>query len=64
MVLDVDAVHNGMNEIAAGIGENMVLAAHDLLAGVIASDTVALGGLDTLAIDHGGIRTSLRPVGL
>ncbi len=52
-----------MNEVTAGVGEDMALATLDLLAGVIASWAAALGCLDALAVDHSGTRTGLAPLG-
>ena len=42
-------------------GEDVSLAALDLLAGVEAARTTRLGGFDRLAIDHPGRRAGLAP---
>ena len=47
---------DGMDEVAAGVGKDMALPPLDLLAGIIATNTAALGGLHTLAVDHTGAR--------
>ena len=46
---------------SAGVGEDVSLAALDLLAGVEAARTTRLGGFDRLAIDHPGRRARLAP---
>lgn len=46
---------------AESIGEDMPLAALDLLAGVKAPNAAALGGLDALAVDDAGARAGLTP---
>jgi hypothetical protein len=43
-----------MDQIALGVGQDMTLAAFDLLARIIAAGAAALGGLDALAVDHTG----------
>lgn len=53
-VLDIGRVDYGMDQIALGVGQDMPLAALDLLARIIAARTAALGGLDALAIDDAG----------
>ena len=47
---------DGMAEVAVGVGKDMALPPLDLLAGIIATNTAALGGLHTLAVDHTGAR--------
>src|SRR4249920_989960 len=46
---------------SAGVGEDVSLAAVDLLAGVEAARTTRLAGLDRLAIDHPGRGARLAP---
>ena len=53
-ILDIGGVDDGMDQIALGVGQDMALAAFDLLAGIIAARTTALGGLDALAVDDAG----------
>lgn len=43
-----------MDQITIGIGDEMVLAALDLLTRIIAPHTAAFRGLDALAVDHTG----------
>jgi hypothetical protein len=40
-----------MDQIALGVGQDMALAAFDLLACIITAGPAALGGLDALAVD-------------
>lgn len=57
-ILDVGGVDQGVNQIAFGIGQDMPLAALDLLARVIAPRPAAFRGFDALAVDH--VRTERR----
>jgi hypothetical protein len=43
------------------VGDNLALAAFDLLAGIIAARTAALGGLDRLAVDDPADGLGSRP---
>jgi hypothetical protein len=49
-VLDVGGMDQGMDQIALGVGEDMPLAALDLLACVVAARTAAFRGFDALSI--------------
>ncbi len=51
-VLDVRRVHGGRDQQPIGIGQDVALAALDLLAGIVAARPAGLGGLDRLAVDH------------
>ena len=51
-VLDVGGVDQDEHQKAAGVGEDMALAALDLLAGIITTNSAAFGGFNTLAVDH------------
>ena len=53
-VLDVGLVDHGSHQQAHGVGQDVALAALDLLAGVKPARPAALGGLDALAVDHAG----------
>jgi site-specific DNA recombinase len=55
-ILDVGCVHVGRDQQPVGIGQDMALAAFDLLAGVVAARPAGLGRPDRLAIDHPGRR--------
>ncbi len=53
-VLDIGAMDDQCDQKAQGVGDDMALAALDLLAGVKATDSAAFGGLDRLAVDRAG----------
>ena len=53
-VLDVGGVDQAVDQIALGVGQDMALAAHDLLARVIAPWPAGFRGLHALAVDHPG----------
>ena len=53
-ILDIGRVDQGVDEVALGVGQDMALAALDLLARIIATRAAALGGLDALAVDDAG----------
>ena len=53
-VLYIGSIDNDMDQIAIGIGDDMALAALDLLARIIAPYSAAFRGLDALAVDHTG----------
>lgn len=61
-VLDVGGVDQGMDEVALGIGEDVPLAALDLLACITTPRTAAFGGFDALAVDDTGAGRSLAPL--
>ena len=63
-VLDVGGVDQDEHQKAAGVGEDMALAALDLLAGIITTNSAAFGGFDTLAVDHPGAGVRLAPLDL
>ena len=50
-VLDVGSVDHGVDQIALSIGEDVALAALDLLARIIAPRSAAFRGFDALAVD-------------
>jgi hypothetical protein len=52
-------MHDRADQQARRVGQDVALAAFDLLAGVVASRTAGLGGLDRLAIDDPGGRARL-----
>ncbi len=58
-ILDVGVVDHGMNQIAIGVGQDVALAAFDLLARNATLRPAALGGFDTLAIDNPDARGDL-----
>jgi hypothetical protein len=62
-VLDIGAVDGRVEEIAAGIGEDVALASFDLLANVIAANDAAFGGFDALAVGDTGARAGLTTHG-
>jgi len=49
--LDIGGVNLHADQVALGVGDDMALAAFDLLARVEASRAAAFGGLDRLAVD-------------
>ncbi len=51
-VLNIGAVGDKANRQTERVGQNVALAAVDLLAGIEATDAAALGRLDALAVDH------------
>ncbi len=63
-VLDIGRVDDGMDQIVLGVGEDMALAALDLLARIIAARATALGGLDALAVNDAGAGRGLATLGL
>ena len=52
--LDIGGMDHGVNQIAFGVGQDVALAALDLVACIIAAMPAALGGLNALAVDHPG----------
>lgn len=60
-ILDIGAVDDEPDQEAERVGQDVPLAALDLLAGVEAADAAAFGGLDALAVDYAGARAGLRP---
>ena len=60
-ILDIRRMDDRADQQSAGVGEDVSLAALDLLAGVEAARTTRLGGFDRLAIDHPGRRARLAP---
>ena len=63
-VLDVGGVDLGGHQQAAGIGENVTLAALDLLTCVEALWAAAFRGFYALAVNDAGRRAGLAPFGL
>lgn len=53
-ILDVGAVHHQPYHQTERVGNDMALAALDLLAGIIAPCAAAFGGFDALAVDRPG----------
>jgi hypothetical protein len=60
-VLDVGGVDHGVDQIALGVGQDMALAALDLLARIIAARTAGFRGFDALAVDHPGTGRGFAP---
>lgn len=56
-VLNGGAVNDQSNHETIGVGDDMALASLNLLAGIIAANTTALGGFDALTIDDTVTRT-------
>ena len=46
---------------AGGVGDDVALAAFDLLGRIVAARPAAFGGLDRLAVDHPRRRARLAP---
>jgi hypothetical protein len=55
-VLNVGGMRDRVQHVALGIGEDMTLAALDLLARIIAARSAAFRGFHALAVDHTGCR--------
>lgn len=55
-ILDVGAVRHQPYHQTERVGDDMALAALDLLAGIIAPYAAAFGGFDALAVNHSGRR--------
>jgi len=53
-VLNIGGMHENEDEEAAGVGQDVPLAAFDLLARVVAARAAAFGGFDRLVVDHTG----------
>ena len=62
-VLDVGGVDQGVDQVALGVGQDMALAALDLLARIIAARTAGFRRFDTLAVNHPGTGRSLAAMG-
>jgi hypothetical protein len=58
-ILNACLMHDRADQQARRVGQDVALAAFDLLAGVVASRAAGLGGLDRLAIDDPGGRARL-----
>lgn len=63
-ILNVGGVDDHEQHIAQRVGEDMALAALDLLARVVASRPAAFLGFHALAVDHAGARARLAPLHL
>ncbi len=63
-ILDVGGVHPQPDQVPVGVGDDVALAAFDLLAGVVAPGAAAFRGFHRLAVDHAGRRAGLptRPL--
>jgi hypothetical protein len=51
------------DQVFLGVGDDMALAALDLLAGVVAPETGNIGGLCRLAVDDAGAGARLATAG-
>ena len=60
-ILDVGLVHEQADQIAFGVGDDVALAALDLLARVKPAWTAAFRSLHRLAVDDAGGRARLAP---
>ena len=49
---DVGRVNRDPDQQAGGVGDDVALAAFDLLRRIVAARPAAFGGLDRLAVDH------------
>ncbi len=63
-VLDLGAVDHDRDQQAAGVGEDVTLAALDFLSGVEAPDTAAFRGFYALTVDDTGRRAGRAALGL
>lgn len=63
-VLNVGGVHEDKDKKAAGIGQDVALAAFDLFASIIAARTAAFGSFHGLAVDHAGAWRGPAPLDL
>ena len=61
-VLNIAGMDDEAEEHADGIDEDMALAAHDLLSGVIAANPACFRCFHRLAIDHARTRLGLAPL--
>jgi hypothetical protein len=59
--LHLGGIDFGTDQQAQRVGDDLALATFDLLAGVIAARTAALGGLDRLAVDDPRRRAGFTP---
>jgi hypothetical protein len=60
-ILDIGRMDQGGDQQTAGVGEDVALAALDLLARVIPARPAAFSGFDALAVNHSGARRGLAP---
>jgi hypothetical protein len=60
-VLDIGGMDLQADKVSLRVGDDVALAAFDLLAGVEPSRTAALGGLHGLTVDDAGGRAGLAP---
>jgi hypothetical protein len=60
-ILDVGGVDHGVNQVSVSVGQDVTLAAFDLLTGIIAPRPAAFCGFDALAVDHSGAGRSFTP---
>ncbi len=60
-VLNVSAVNNKTDQEPAGVGDDVALAAFDLLSGVKAPYSAAFRGFYALAVDHACRRAGFAP---
>ena len=63
-VLDLGAVDHDRDQQAAGVGEDVTLAARDFFSGVEAPDTAAFRGFYALTVDDTGRRAGRAALGL
>ena len=60
-VLDVGGVDHGVDQVALSVGDDVALAALDLLARIIATRTPGFGGFNALAVDDPGTGRGIAP---
>ena len=58
-ILNTGMMNDGTDEVADCIGDDVALAALDLLSGIEPARPAGFGGLDRLAVDHASCRRSL-----
>ena len=63
-VLDIGGMNEDEDQEAAGVGQDMALAAFHLLARVIARYSAAFRGFHALAVDHSGAGLAFAPLNL
>lgn len=51
-ILDAGGVDHSKNQVTVCVGQDVPLAPLDFLARIVAQRPAALGGFDTLAVDH------------
>ena len=61
-ILDIGGMNHSRDGQAECVGQQVALAAVDLLTGIIAARAAGLGGLDRLAVDNPGAGLASRPL--